>query len=511
MKQKLFTITTLLLWTLNVWGQKGIEAINGFKYAFVSYLVYENKQVDIYGITAYLRSELSKKGLIVLDGLTKNWPKEAKLNPCLVGIWFPSHSDGNIANSAKGGFIVRNCKDEIVYENFSFASHFGYYYEKNSQLAIEKAFKPLRSFTYRFNESLTPTVQYPTVETTTETEESLKKYFDNNKLNSIEGIYKSYQSDQVSFYKLGIIKSGDKFKVIIIESDLPQWKTGEVKAYFEPSSMKDFFSAKWFMANKTPIETFASIENDAILSIEFGNQENNQKRQDKFIKMYPTSSGEFSTKSDKSKASGSGFFISTTGIVATNAHVIEDASKIELTIANEIGTFTYKAKVLLTDNKNDVALIQIDDTTFKGLSALPYSLTEKTDVGEKVFTIGYPLNNIMGTNYKVTDGIISSKSGIADDVRYYQISVPVQPGNSGGPLFNKDGNIIGITSAKLNSKAVGTSIENVNYAVKISYLLNLYNMLPNSNQSQNSSQLAGKELQEQIKTLKNYVCLIKIY
>jgi S1-C subfamily serine protease len=117
----------------------------------------------------------------------------------------------------------------------------------------------------------------------------------------------------------------------------------------------------------------------------------------------------------------------------------------------------------------------------------------------------------MGTNYKVTDGIISSKSGIADDVRYYQISVPVQPGNSGGPLFNKDGNIIGITSAKLNSKAVGTSIENVNYAVKISYLLNLYNMLPNSNQSENPSQLAGKELQEQVKTLKNYVCLIKIY
>ena len=99
---------------------------------------------------------------------------------------------------------------------------------------------------------------------------------------------------------------------------------------------------------------------------------------------------------------------------------------------------------------------------------------------EKVFTIGYPLNDVMGSNYKVTDGIISSKSGIEDDVRYYQISVPLQPGNSGGPLFNKDGNIIGITSARLNSQAVGTQVENVNYAIKSSYLLNLYNMLPNS-------------------------------
>ena len=161
--------------------------------------------------------------------------------------------------------------------------------------------------------------------------------------------------------------------------------------------------------------------------------------------------------------------------------------------------------------KNDVALIQIDDSTFKGLSTLPYSLTEKTEVGEKVVTIGYPLNDIMGSNYKVTDEIISSKSGIADDVRYFQISVPIQPGNSGGSLFNKDGNIIGITSAKLNSKAVGTLVENVNYAIKISYLLNLYNMLPIANHIANSSQLSGKELQEQIKTLKNYVCLIKIY
>lgn len=501
MRQRLLTIITLLFINVTVFGQKGIDAINGFKYAFVAAIVYENNNLDIYGITDYLKNQLSKKGLIILDNNSNNWPKEAKLNPCLIGRWFPSHSGGSIPNSAKGGFVIKNCRNENVYENFSLASHFGYYYDKNTPLSIEKAFKPIRSFKYRFNESLAPKIQYPTVETTTETEESLKKYFDNNKLNSIEGIYKSYQSDQVSFYKIGIIKSGDKFKVIVLESDLPQWKTGEVKAYFEPSSMKGFFSAKWFMANKTPIETFASIENDAILSIEFVTQENNQKRQDKFIKMYPASTGEFSTKSDKSKASGSGFFISTTGIIATNAHVIEDASKIELIIANEAGTFTYKAKVLLSDNKNDVALIQIDDATIKELSTLPYSLTEKADVGEKVFTIGYPLNDIMGTNYKVTDGIISSKSGIADDVRYYQISVPVQPGNSGGPLFNKDGNIIGITSARLNSKAVGTSIENVNYAVKISYLLNLYNMLPNSNQSQNSS-LAGKELQEQVKTLK---------
>ncbi len=120
-----------------------------------------------------------------------------------------------------------------------------------------------------------------------------------------------------------------------------------------------------------------------------------------------------------------------------------------------------------------MALLQITDEKFKGLSSIPYSVVEKADIGEKVFTIGYPLNDIMGNNYKLSDGIISAKSGIEDDIRFYQISVPLQPGNSGGPLFNSEGNIIGLTTSRLNSKAVGTQIENVNYAIKSSYLLNL--------------------------------------
>jgi S1-C subfamily serine protease len=165
----------------------------------------------------------------------------------------------------------------------------------------------------------------------------------------------------------------------------------------------------------------------------------------------------------------------------------------------------------LKDAKNDVALIQIVDTSFKGFSYIPYSLAEATETGEKVFTIGYPLNDIMGVNYKVNDGIIGSSSGIAGDIRYFQISVPLQPGNSGGPLFNKNGNVIGITTARLNSDAMGTTVENVNYAIKISYLVNLYNMLPDAQNIQKESKLAGKELQEQVKSLKNYICIIRVY
>jgi S1-C subfamily serine protease len=226
--------------------------------------------------------------------------------------------------------------------------------------------------------------------------------------------------------------------------------------------------------------------------------------------MYPPVSGDVSIDKVKVKSSGSGFFLTKEGIIGTNAHVIEGAESIKISISNEIGNFEYEGKVLLKDKQNDVALIKIDDDKFKGLSELPYCLVETADIGEDVFTIGYPLNSIMGTNYKVTNGIVSAKSGISDDVRYYQISVPLQPGNSGGALFNNDGNVIGITTSKLNDKAVGTDVENVNYAIKISYLKNLYNMMPDSKELKVVSVNENKELQEQVKVLKNYVCLIKV-
>jgi S1-C subfamily serine protease len=331
------------------------------------------------------------------------------------------------------------------------------------------------------------------------------------KIEPLEGIYKSYQSDGMLYYKLGIIKVGQVYKAIVIESELKYWKLGEVKAIFEPSSVKGLYAVKWYMANKTPIETFANMDNDALLNIELKNLSTGEKRQDKFIKMFPSSSNDIKPNKDNALSSGSGFFITSDGVIATNSHVVENAKNIDVTVSNEIGAVTYKAKILLVDAQNDVALLKIDDVNFKALNPIPFGITENSDVGSKVFTIGFPLNDIMGTNYKVTDGIISSKSGIADDVRYYQISVPLQPGNSGGPLFNKDGNVIGITTARLNSGAVGTQLENVNYAIKSSYLLNLYKMLSNSTEISSNLNLKSKELQDQVKILKNYVCLIRTY
>lgn len=351
------------------------------------------------------------------------------------------------------------------------------------------------------------------IEKTFETESSLREYFDTNALDEIEGIYKSYQSVGLKHYLIGIKKYNEIFKAIILESEIEEWKAGEVKAEFEPSSMKGLYSTKWFSGDKLRIETFSHLKTPSILEVEFKDPQSGEKRKDKFIKMYPPINASSSKEpaSGGMKGSGSGIVISANGIIATNAHVIEGASRLAVNLSTDLGTVEYPAKLLLKDEANDVALLKIISEDFKGFNPLPYNVVHRSEIGEDVFTIGFPMNKVMGENYKVTDGIISSNTGIKDDVRYIQTTTPIQPGNSGGPLFNKDGNVIGLTTSRLNENAVGTSVQNVNFAIKAVYLTNLYDMLPDKGDISSGSSLKGMSLSEQVKVLKNYVCLIKVY
>lgn len=508
MKNKLLVFLLVAIATITtVVSQNSLSPLNGYKLIFLPY--------ELSNITGHIHDKFHDLGFKVLtDEATLKGNIDYKKDPSLTLICQVEHSYDYPHTTI--GIKLVNAKTEILFqgnEDTRGKAFVSFDINKDQRWVIDKIFEPFRSFKYSFDLSKSLSViqikNLPTLELTGWTEESIKSHLTSSKLDPIEGIYKSYQTGDMPYYKIGIMKNGDIFKAVIIESDLVYWKKGEMKATFEQSSMKGLYSAKWYMGDKTPYETFASID-DVVLAIEFKNLQTGEKRQDKFIKMFPLANGTTGLKKDNSKSSGSGFFISTGGIIATNAHVVEGASIIEVTVSNEIGSFTYKAKILLVDNKNDVALLQINDEKFKGLTEIPYKIIENADVGSKVFTIGYPLNNVMGSNYKVTDGIVSAKSGIEDDLRYYQISVPLQPGNSGGPLFNKDGNVIGITSARLNGQSIGTQVQNVNYAIKSDYLLNLYNMLPNPEKLSSNSLFVNKELQDQVKVLKNYVCLIKV-
>jgi S1-C subfamily serine protease len=208
-------------------------------------------------------------------------------------------------------------------------------------------------------------------------------------------------------------------------------------------------------------------------------------------------------------ASGSGFFISNSGYVATNYHVIQDATTIEIEYNQNGEKKTYEATVTLSDKINDLAILEISDTSFTEFKKLPYELIYTVqDVGADVFTLGYPLADVLGEEIKYTNGAISSKTGIDGDITVYQISVPIQPGNSGGPLFNTQGNIVGITSARLNKEMFES--ENVNYAIKLSYLKNLIDVLPKQIETNTLNTIKDLPTTEKIKALQDFIPIIHV-
>ena len=333
----------------------------------------------------------------------------------------------------------------------------------------------------------------------------------------IEGIYKTITGPYTPYYRIGIYREGDLYRAVSIEAKSKRWRVGDTKAFFEPIGNLRY-SVKWSMADKGVEEVFARINEDGQLEILFSNPEDNIH----LIKLFPQKTT-ISEPPQRPKenvkipaqneiSSGTGFFISKQGYIATNYHVINGATSITIDLSGKDNQSNQYAAVLVRcDPTNDIAVLRIVDPEFSPFQQLPYIIESKVNVGASVFTIGFPLNNIMGKNFKVSNGIISAKTGINDDVRYYQITVPVQPGSSGGPLFNKDGNIVGITSSQLNGDYIGAHIENVNYAIKTMYLLNVIDLIPDIEELPSDSALAGLSLEDQVEVLKNYICLIRVY
>lgn len=169
-------------------------------------------------------------------------------------------------------------------------------------------------------------------------------------------------------------------------------------------------------------------------------------------------------------STGSGFFVTSDGYFVTNYHVIKDAKTIDLF---NIDGGKFRGKIAQTDPFNDLAIIKVNGE----FTALPIESSRQAKRGQSVATVGYPHADIQGVEPKVTEGVISSLSGISNDPRSFQISVPIQSGNSGGPLVTKEGNVIGIIVSKLSAlamvKQTGDMPQNVNYAIKSNYLLEL--------------------------------------
>ena len=342
-----------------------------------------------------------------------------------------------------------------------------------------------RGFSFR-NYTLNNPDNHPN---TSLSETSLKQKIDELH-DEIVGIYEPFDK---SGYKLGCIKDGQTYKLVYLSSGTHRswWKMGDLKAILRPSSTLGIFKADWYMANKTINSNVYVTFNGTSMKTIIDGDENG------YLKMYPTNSG-------SRNLSGTGFAISSNGIIVTNYHVIDGAKSIKVRGVHSDFNKTYTAKVIVSDKNNDLALIQIDSNNFTSLGTIPYTIkTNIAGVGENIFVLGYPLRATMGDEIKLTNGIISSRTGFQGEITSYQISAPVQPGNSGGPLFDSQGNILGIINSKHNGA------ENVSYAVKASYLTSLIDLLANTTKLPTVNLLAGKTLTQQAELVKKFVYIIE--
>ncbi len=198
------------------------------------------------------------------------------------------------------------------------------------------------------------------------------------------------------------------------------------------------------------------------------------------------------------KFRATGFLIDGSGFLVTNAHVINNAKN--LVVENKKGD-QFIAIPVYVNKSTDLAILKVTDTSFKKITALPYSIPRASaELGEHIFTLAYPKEEVV-----YGEGYLSAKSGYSGDTTSYQISISVNPGNSGGPVINRNGEVIGIISSK-ESNADG-----VVFAIKSK---NIYKALEEIKKSESIklasvATIKGIDRVHQIKKIEDCVFMVK--
>lgn len=320
-------------------------------------------------------------------------------------------------------------------------------------------------------------------------------------LDNIEGIYKSVDQGESFEYDIAIFKSYENNREYVglilstTDNDIP---IGSEIFTFEKTAQKNLFFGKYITKGGTSYENKTASLDGAILKMGVKS----------FIKMFPA---EGETRQYREinplvdwQSSGSGVLINNKGFIATNNHVIKGAKKIRISFQND--SVDYEAKIISQNEENDVAIIQITDSRFKS-AVKPVKWNSSVSLGEKVFTLGYPISNKMSDNVKVVDGIVSGLNGREGNKAFFQTTLPVWYGNSGGPCFNSKGEILGLATQILWDK--GEKVDNVAYITKTSNVISLANSII-TKENISSTGLNEVELQNLIQKLIPYSAFIKV-
>ena len=346
------------------------------------------------------------------------------------------------------------------------------------------------------------------------------EYYDDNMadLDPIEGIYyvttKSYYQNRENPSNVGLNSNDSKFYAVVkLEDGYSAFVLNEEEGTMWRNRFVKIGESNMYAITKQegldedadyPSGGRVVLENPMFFDfkLELGhNDYYNFFSTYEFIKDYPSSSQY--EKLAKAEWSGTGFAIAD-GYVVTNYHVTEGAKSILIRGVNGDMNKPYKGYVVAFDKEHDISVIKIIDAEFDSFGKIPYDIGRtNVEVGDEIFVLGYPMTSSMGEEIKLTNGIVSSKSGYKGDESLYQISAAVQPGNSGGPLFNSDGTVVGIVCGK-HSEA-----ENANYAIKISHL---YRLIATNNLAikiADNNRVKNKKLSKKIDVIKDFVYMIE--
>jgi serine protease Do len=202
------------------------------------------------------------------------------------------------------------------------------------------------------------------------------------------------------------------------------------------------------------------------------------------------------------RTAGTGFMIDGKGFLITNAHIVRNSRNIfVINSDNE----QFRANLVFTDVNKDIAILKITDADFKPITSLPYGIRKaSTDVAEPVYTLGFPRNEIV-----YSEGYLSAKTGFNGDTLSCQLGIAANPGNSGGPVFNQDGEVVGILSTK------ETQAEGVAFAIQSKYIFDVVDALKKDTAYQKiklpvKSSLTGMNKKQQVKKLEDFIFLVKV-
>ncbi|HLF46525.1 MAG TPA: serine protease [Chitinophagaceae bacterium] len=203
------------------------------------------------------------------------------------------------------------------------------------------------------------------------------------------------------------------------------------------------------------------------------------------------------------KGGGTGFLVDPKGYLVTNAHILKNGDNI--IVLNSKGD-QFKAFIAKIDFEKDIAILKINDKDFKGTFSIPYGIKKRsTDIAEPIFTLGYPRNEIV-----YGEGYLSAKTGFKGDTLNFQIGIAANPGNSGGPVFNNNGEVIGILSTK------ELQVEGVAFAIQSKFIFNAIAELRKDSAHHSvtlplKSKISSLNHTQQVKKISEYVYMIRSY